>query len=285
LPFILSLLFIGLGEIYSSKASQGIIFFLSRSFLLIFAPIYLSLSNSTNSFYIFLIVIAIICTLSLFSPIYAIHLFRKSKGKQKSYNKKIVYSFFAIVNIIITATFTIFMASQIKIIKIKKTAISPLISKGDFILTISNNYNIRKGEMIVYQKNKKIDIGRVIAIGKNSISIKNDFFAINRTPLPIKNLTDSENRILQPLNTENIIIECNNKRRYPLQINVNPKKIQKEVTINLNEKEILVAKDNRNNNNFYTIIKQKNIKSKIKGIIYSKIKGKYLIKDFFLILN
>lgn len=259
--FFFSFLFSGLGEIENGKLSHGIALSLIKFILLLIIPVKnITEKESTSSININLLFIMFIF-ISLYSPIYSFFLAKRDPKIQiKNYHNNFFYVGFILYSITALFLSLHIISSFYSIKKIENNHISPLYKKGDIVLI---NKNIKSknliGSLIITKKNK---ITRILAKGKKTIKYKNNFFYINNIQLKHENI--QQESIIKNIDYyENLIIEVNNNKKYPI-VNFSRKKFKKKSTkFKIKENEFFTALDFRNSEKFIFIINKQDIYGKI----------------------
>ena len=184
----LSLFEPGLGQIYNGQARKGLIFLVLP---LLFLPV-MSLCLNSNKILHFLITFALLTTgyyiIAIGDAIYTARKF-KTEYNLKKYNKLITYlGVIVLVFVLNTAISGYVKNNYVQAYKIPSTSNEPALLIGDHILTDRrvSARNPKRGALIIFEfpeDPKKDFVKRVVAIGGDTLEIRDKVLLINDEPI------------------------------------------------------------------------------------------------------
>ncbi len=189
LAALLSLIFIGLGQVYNGKAGLGIVFFLvSGALFLLWGAL------GWPHHFIGLVAFAIAdIALWLFIAVHAfIQARRMGEIELKRYQKTAVYAFFIVISlgsIFVPARTWMSPLLGVSPYKMVGTSMLPTLQEDDFLMTNPRAYHSqapKRGDLIIFEnpRNRKVHfIMRVVAHEGETVELKNKQVFIDGEPL------------------------------------------------------------------------------------------------------
>ena len=185
---LLSLFEPGLGQIYNGQARKGLIFLLLPLF---FLPVLFFCLNSNKILY-FLITFALLTTLyyiiSIGDAIYTARKF-KTEYNLKKYNNLIIYLGVIVLIFVSNAAISDYVKNNyVQAYKIPATSNEPTLLVGDHIVADRrvSARNPKRGALIIFEfpeDPKKDFVKRVVAIGGDTLEIRDKLLLINSEPI------------------------------------------------------------------------------------------------------
>ncbi len=274
--FLMSFFFTGLGQIYTGSLQRGITFLLLKILVILIPPFYLIYNPGYSFLKEISAAIIILTTLIFFSSIDAsVKSLRTPQIPARRYNTPAFYVIFSIAGTILTLLSIIFFMFFFSFHKAAESA-EPLFESNDLILTSripGREYS--HGETVLIKTDGTYSIERIIALPDEKAAYINSRFSLNGSELPLSIFSENELRQM-PISSYDVVSEMNGPYKYP----VRQKKGKSGIKFNLKGDEYLTASDDREIENFYTIINHKNIAGRVEGSLISFNRKKMLIKPF-----
>ena len=274
--FLMSFFFTGLGQIYTGSLHKGITFLLLKLLIILIPPIYLIYNPDYSYLEEISSAIIILMSLIFFSSIDA--LFKAITTQQipaERYNNAAFYLIFSIAVTVLTIASIIFFLSFFSFIKITESA-EPLFETNDLILTSRMPGKIYShGETVLIDEDGSRSIKRIISVPGEKSEYRNSRFSVDGSELLLSIFSENELRRM-PISSYDVVSEFNGQYKYP----VRQKKGRSGIRFNLKEDEFLTASDDREKENFYTIVNHQSITGRVEGSLVSFNRKKILIKPF-----
>lgn len=274
--FLMSFFFTGLGQIYTGSLHRGVTFLLIKLLIILVPPIYLIYNPDYSFLKEISAAIAILTALIICSSIDAfIKACRTTQIPAERYNTAFFYIIFSITGTALTSAGIIFFISFFSFHKIEESA-EPLFEVNDLILTSRMPGKIYShGETVLIDENGSRSIKRIISIPGEKAEYKNSRFSVDGSELLLSIFSENELRQM-PISSYDIVSEVNGQYKYP----VRQKKGRSGIKFNLKEDEFLTASDDREKENFYSVINHGRISGRVEGSLISPSRKKIMIKPF-----
>jgi len=266
ISFVLSLLFTGLGQMYNGDLARGVAFCLLRTMPFLALPAWVITRRPATSITAFICFIAIVLAITIASPLEAlVRARRKRELPLRVYNSNLYYAFFALAQIMLTAVVVLMLASFFSIERVKDETAGPLLKPEDIILI--NHYmprGPRRGDLVMTAGGA---VGRVVALGGDSVRYNNNVFFVNGTVLSLGYLADG---VIARFSSEreDVVSETNEGRKYPVRFKQSPD-ITLQVDGPIRKGAVLVAPDTRLDKDFAKVAPADSIRGRVEGILFS----------------
>jgi hypothetical protein len=264
--FVLSLIFTGMGQMYNGDLVRGAAFCLLRTIPLLALPAWVITRKPAASITVFICFMLIVLAITIASPLEALMSARRNPELPlRVYNSNLYYSFFALAQIILTVVAVLILASFFSIERVKDGTAGPLLKQDDIILIdCYMPRGPRRGELVMMAGGA---VGRVVALGGDTVRYNNNVFFVNGTPLSMGYLADKIIARFSP-DREDVISESNDGRRYPVRFKQSPD-ITLHVDGPIRKGTVLVATDTRLEKDFARVAPAESIRGRVEGILFS----------------
>jgi len=270
--FLLSLLSTGLGQVYNSELSKGIVFFVLRVLTLLFIPLSFAIDFRSSSLAVFIALVLIHILLWLAAAGEAcISSLRKKKYILTVYNSVVIYCVFGFASTLILLVLFVPASFFFQIETVASDAMNPTLFRGESVVV--NTYMVGSGELgevVFYEHKGMTKLGRVIATEGDAVVYKGGLFEINDVDLSLGVFTDDELDRMVLENSDDIFTENNGERRYPIRyLPSRGRSRGSRVRITVEKGAVLVALDNRRSEAVYEIIPVAAVQGRVEGIVMS----------------
>jgi len=152
----------------------------------------------------------------------------------------------------------------------------PLFEPDDLIL-ISRipEKNYSHGEKVLIKNDGKLIAKRIISVPGEKAEYINSRFSVDGSELLLSIFSENELRRM-PISSYDVVSEINGNYKYP----VKQRKGKSGIKINLQQDQYLTSSDDREKENFYTLVNRENIAGRVEGSLISLSRKKILIKPF-----
>ncbi len=280
LAFAGSLLFTGLGQLYTAQAVKGFTFLMLRIAVAGVFPVLLYYNRQFPLFYTMagclLADILIVLTCAFHAGFSA---GRSEDIQFKQYMRIPLYILYGVGVLAVQLFIYGLLVSMISVNTVQVPDMMPSIMKGDRVLVIkSPGISSTAGDMVTVFSGKRKKIRRVVAGGPENIIISGSIIKINNTPLEKTILTDAVADRLKLENREEYYIERNDNIVYPVMIPGNGKKKRGSVRMIYLEKDhVLLAADNRTGDEWFMKVDAEDITGRVAGVLHSPKRGIWLM--------
>ncbi len=286
IAFALSFFFTGLGQIYNGDFSKGIVFLALRILSLLIIPISGALKSIDSFISFFVIAFVFHAIFWILSPIEAMFGARgKDSVNLKRYNSLFFYSIYGTLSTGLLIFSFIFVTLFISIERIDTNRMNPTFLEDEYILV--NRYahkDLDVGDVVIYSNNGTNSIGRIIAKENETFRQEGNAYYINDTPLQLGIVAEPESDELGLENSENLFVEVNGRRRYPVIVNMpeSPTDRDQGKTVFVLPGMLMLSIDNRMKDDPYHTIESKQISGNVEGVLYSSKFSRLLTQPYLM---
>lgn len=164
----LNIFFIGIGHAYIGEVKKRLALYV------IFFFIYFILSYISTIFEIAYLIIPIFVLLYIYSVYDVVHMISERKEKNIKYNKtRFIFLYICLSSI---SSFLLLEYGPVKYYSIPSSSMSSTIVKGDYVIVIKNNVNIKRGDIVSFMYPQDVSVHyakRIIAKSGDIIFLKN----------------------------------------------------------------------------------------------------------------
>ena len=287
LAFLLSFLFPGLGQIYNSDVSKGVIYFCGLTVVAFISPLYLTESAESSYLLHASLQYALYVLVWISSPVEAF--FRaKHRGSimLRPFNSFRVYAAFALISAATTAITVFMTVTFFSVVTAQGNVMEPTFSRNEILLC--NRFSIRflqGGDTVLYRHEGSFRIGRILAKGGDTIAYTHNTFMVNNIPLSLGVFTDAGRSERGLENDTRLFSELNGNRKYSVYHNIEKEipLIPEGTVLKVGKQHFFITGDNRTGKFSYSMPHADSIVGRIEGILAGTSLRRYLQKTFITV--
>ena len=280
LAFTGSLLFTGLGQLYTAQAVKGLTFLMLRIAVAGVFPVLLYYNRQFPLFYTMagclLADIIIVLTCAFHAGISA---GRNEDSGFKQYMRMPFYILYGAGVLLVQLYIYGMLISMISVNTVHDSNMRPSMVQGDVVVVVNfPGISASAGDMVTVYTGERKEMRRVVAAGPENIIIRGSTIKINNTALETTILTDTVAERLKLENREEYYLERNDNIVYPVMIPGNEKKNRGNLSMLYLEKDqVLLASDTRTADVWFMKVDIEDINGKAAGVLHSPQRGIWLM--------
>jgi len=265
--FMLSLVFPGLGQMYTGDLAGGIAFTLLRPLAIVAAPVWAA-GRNTSAVDVIIVFMLIAAVLTIASPVEArMRARRNAELPVRSYNAAGPYILFTIAGIILHCAAIMALAAFFSIRIYDGFRAGPLLSPGDLILV--RHYipdGPQRGDLALLDDGSA---ARVIALSGDRVKYVDNIFFINGRKLSLGYLDDT---IIARFAADrgDVLSETGDAGPYPVRFRQSPDITLQGVNGLVGKESLLVACDTRLDSDFARIVRASSFSGRVEGVLFSR---------------
>ncbi len=265
--FLLSLFFTGLGQMYNGDLPRGAVIFLLRTMAFLALPAAMVTREPVSGITVFISLMAAALLITVASPVEAMMVARRGRELPvRGYNSIRAYAGYAIIQSVINTMLVIMLAAFFSAGQVADRCGEPLLEKGDIVLIYRYApQGYRRGDLVFH---KDGTLGRIVALGGDSVRYENNIFYVNGLPLPLGYITDDTIAHFSETRGD-VLSEMNDGRKYPVRFKQSPGVTLRAIAPMVNRGSVLVSTDSRLIKDFARTIPVDAIYGRVEGILFS----------------
>ena len=275
---LMSLVFIGTGQVYNGELAKACALFLLRGIAFIIIPMHAAGLHKGSPILLFAACLIFAVALTLYS---AIEAFSRASSKGisplKRYNTVPFYAGFALLNTAFTILLMIPVLTLFSIETVRDSSSSPLFKQGDRLLISSPGpAGYARADLVIYGRGR---ISRIIGLGGDRITSGDGVLVINGEPVKTGIFTEKELSFFSLPQSENLFSETLGTRKYPVYTDPD-EAISAPSRYTPPAGSMLLVPDNRKRGGNPETVSQKNIKGRVEGVLFSAGTNRFMIRPF-----
>jgi signal peptidase I len=269
--FLLSFFFTGLGQLYNGEAPKAAVLLCARILCLLLIPGYEIFAGRVPFLHYFVSLSAagVLVWIAAFAeaPVRAAQL---GEIIPRRYNTPAAYAAFAALALVLLAVATAAALSTVRILRVPDAGMYPTFEKGELVLVSTlRRGGIARGDAVVFREGGRLTCARAIALEGDSVDAMGGLVMLNGAYLSMGIFSDAEVHRLAVKNSERLYYEVNGDVRYPVLANIErfPLRPPRGKPGIVPRNNIVLARDNRVENNSLTTIEASRVRGTAEGVL------------------
>lgn len=269
--FLLSFFFTGLGQLYNGEAPKAAVLFGARILCLLLIPGYEIFAGRVQflHYVVSLAAAGILIWIAAFAeaPVRAARL---GEIIPRGYNTPAAYAAFAVLTLALLAVATAAALSSVSFLRVHDASMYPTFERGELVLVSTlRRGGIARGDVIVFREGGRLTCARAVALEGDSVDAVGGLVILNGAYLSMGIFNDAEIHRLAVKNSERLFYEVNGDVRYPVFANIErfPLRPPRGNPGIVPQKSIVLARDNRVENDSLTTIEASRVRGTAEGVL------------------